>query len=208
MHLITLGDQEEASRLGGRLTGRYPEAIVQGTSLSHPRLVELPAYRRVAVFARICGKRTDVSPLCESDSGKAQRDSPWRDTRTTPAARSPSIPRTTRPPPVSGLPLTVRARLAARSVGARAPAIDGRSRPAEDPRPADGPRPTEGPTARGRPTAGAEPGKRPDRRLPSTPAGLSAPHGPFCPYFALDCIHRTPWGCLTCRYATRRLPAE
>ena len=127
MHLITLGDQEEASRLGGRLTGRYPEAIVQGTSLSHPRLVELPAYRRVAVFARICGKRTDVSPLCESDSGKAQRDSPWRDTRTTRAARSPSIPRTTRPPSVSGPPVTARTRLAARSVGARAPATGCRS---------------------------------------------------------------------------------
>ena len=141
MHLITLGDQEEASQLGGRLTGRYPEAIVQGTSLSHPRLVELPAYRRVAVFARICGKRTDVSPLCESDSGKAQRDSPWRDTRTTPAARSPSIPHTTRPPSVSGLPLaargrlvarvglTARARLAARSVGGRAPAAGQATRP-------------------------------------------------------------------------------
>lgn len=39
-----------------RLTGRYPAAIVQVTSLSHPCIRGAAAPRRVADFVRICGR--------------------------------------------------------------------------------------------------------------------------------------------------------
>jgi hypothetical protein len=143
MHLITIGNQSEVSLLSRRLTGRYPVAIVQASSLSHPRLVGLPAYRRVEVFARICGTRTELSPPCEPDSGKAQLDSGRGAIHARSAARPRATPaptaatvaavrRATQRPRDSGLSgCTTRVRQASggRTAGGRHPARPRRSAP-------------------------------------------------------------------------------
>jgi len=65
MHLITFSDQVEVLQALRRLTGRYPVAITQATSLGHRDRAGLSPYRRVAVFVRICGP--SVTGLVHAD---------------------------------------------------------------------------------------------------------------------------------------------
>jgi hypothetical protein len=111
----------------------------------------LPAYRRVAVFARICGTRTDLSPAprvgfrrdastdsgegASTDSGETGRGSRWRRIRTTLATHTstaPGIPRVALAPCIARAPCV--ACSCHRPGGARAAAAPGPAgRPAPGP---------------------------------------------------------------------------
>jgi hypothetical protein len=187
--------------LSGRLTGRYPVAIVQATSLIHPGLVGLPTYRRVAVFARICGTSTEWA------SASVQRE---RDTRPECAHLCDSRPIqvgahaiATRPGSVAGRPAVADSGRPAVADSGR-PAVAGQRPPGRC-----GQRPP------GRCCSCACGGARlaPSKRLMPDPAGAPAPPDicTFCSTSSLFGLRSHPsatLGCLTCRYATRRLPAE
>jgi hypothetical protein len=231
MHLITHRNQMRVFLLSDRLTGRYPVAIVQGSSLSHPTLVRLPAYRRVAVFARICGTRPRYR-----HTERVMR----------PEARSHSVPPIRSPvPPIGSAPgrgarsaidraSTNITRPSANAVHTSANGTHTRTRPISTSvrsirapnRSLGAPAESPGPPARtlGVPT-GATPPPVDATPTPAAAAHTSAeaactpvrpryrldylyPMVHFVPILAFDCVRQAPWGCLTCRYATRRLPAE